>query len=230
MARRSFFAEIQHQARMALREAERQQRAAAREHQQALRRAEQARKVDERARSQAARAAAAEQKRLEKEARAAHLAAMEAEVQLKNSELAQVYEEIDGLLAATLEVDDFVDLTTLRRTVEHPPFDRPDLEVATPAPRSPDAPPEPQLVLPEPPQVLFGRKRKHARAVAAARDPATGNPTYIPFVAVAAERETFLAIDLSGVVPQATIEYLGGSISKNPFGLVATDISGVRRS
>ncbi len=57
--------------------------------------------------------------------------------------------------------------------------------------------------------------------------PATGQPTYVPFVAVAARREEFEALDLSAVVPPAaTLEHLGASVSKNPYGLVPPSLAG----
>ncbi|MGA7206233.1 MAG: hypothetical protein WBX27_16555, partial [Specibacter sp.] len=61
-------------------------------------------------------------------------------------------------------------------------------------------------------------------------DPATGHDTYIPFVAVAASREVFSELELSAVVPLATLEHLGASVSKNPLGLVPANTAGVRRS
>ncbi|MFE4194763.1 hypothetical protein ACFRJ9_02765 [Paenarthrobacter sp. NPDC056912] len=61
-------------------------------------------------------------------------------------------------------------------------------------------------------------------------NPATGRDTYIPFIAVAVLRDTFAHIDLSAVVPSATLEHLGASVSKNPFGLVPANVSGVRTS
>jgi restriction system protein len=61
-------------------------------------------------------------------------------------------------------------------------------------------------------------------------DPATGLPTYIPFMVVGAERQLFLTFDLSAVVPALTLERLGAAISRNPYGLIAAEISGVRRS
>lgn len=60
--------------------------------------------------------------------------------------------------------------------------------------------------------------------------PATGQPTYVPFVAVAARREEFEALDLAAVVPAATLEHLGASVSKNPHGLVPAVAGGVRRA
>lgn len=418
MARRGFFAELQHQARVAQREAERRQKAAARAHAAAVRQAEQAQKAEERAMQQLARARQAERKRLEKGATAAHVAAREAEVERLNSELAEIYDEIDNLLAATLEVDDYVDLEKLRQRAKHPPFDRADLETPIPPPDPIPDPPQPKLTPPEPPKGLFVSKKKLAIAVqkaeadhavahsawrkriewnqakrkeaeaeheeaerqriaalereraryrteCAAReaevarqntqidtlitnlgygtvdavqeyvsivlansvypehfpvdhdfafepstaelmmrvlvpppsklpdikaykytksndkithttlsqkackdryanavhqvalrslhevfeadrrgliktislevgtettDPATGKPAYIPFVAVAAERNTFMEFDLSAVVPAATLDHLGASVSKNPLGLVAADSTGIRTS
>lgn len=61
-------------------------------------------------------------------------------------------------------------------------------------------------------------------------DPATGLPTFFPFVVVGAERQLFLTFDLSAVVPALTVERLGAAVSKNPYDLVAAQISGVRRS
>ena len=399
-----------------LSEFERQARAADRERKAAIRQAEQARKAEKQAQAQLARAAEAERKRLAKQAREAHIAAMEAEVEVRNLELAEIYQEIDSLLAWTLDVDDHVDLNTLRSVAEHPPFDRPDLETAIPVPRpipDPQEPVGPPLAAPTGILGFFGRK-KHAKAaeayeralaewraeltrlsavrkaaaeehaameaqrlsaleVARARytaectardveaaehnkmldelivnlgyetadavqeyllivlsnsvypshfpvkhefqfdpetaelqlqvlvpapdtlsdikayryikssdeitgtslsqkarrdrytgavhvvalrsmhevfeadrrglvktislevgtetiDPATGREAYIPFVATCAERDSFLEFDLSSVVPAATLAYLGAAISKNPFGLVPADATGIRRS
>lgn len=61
-------------------------------------------------------------------------------------------------------------------------------------------------------------------------DPATGQRTYVPLVIAAAERESFLAFELSAVVPALTLGRLGAAVSKNPYGLVAAERSGVRRS
>ena len=399
-----------------LSEFERQARAADRERKAAIRQAEQARKAEKQAQAQLARAAEAERKRLAKQAREAHIAAMEAEVEVRNLELAEIYQEIDSLLAWTLDVDDHVDLNTLRSVAEHPPFDRPDLETAIPVPRpipDPQEPVGPPLAAPTGILGFFGRK-KYAKAaeayeralaewraeltrlsavrkaaaeehaameaqrlsaleVARARhtaectardveaaehnkmldelivnlgygtadavqeylrivlsnsvypshfpvkhefqfdpataelqlqvlvpapdtlsdikayryikssdeitgtslsqkarrdrytgavhavalrsmhevfeadrrglvktislevgtetiDPATGREAYIPFVATCAERDSFLEFDLSSVVPAATLAHLGAAISKNPFGLVPADATGIRRS
>jgi restriction system protein len=60
-------------------------------------------------------------------------------------------------------------------------------------------------------------------------DPAIGQETYLPFVVVSAERESFLKFNLSAVIPALTLERLGAAVSKNPYGLVAAETSGVRR-
>jgi restriction system protein len=61
-------------------------------------------------------------------------------------------------------------------------------------------------------------------------DPATGRPTYVPLVVVGVERGVFLQFNLSAVIPKLTLERLGAAVSKNPSGLVAADVSGVRRT
>jgi len=61
-------------------------------------------------------------------------------------------------------------------------------------------------------------------------DPATGLQTYIPFVVVGAERESFLKFNLSAVIPSLTLDRMGAAVSKNPYGLVAVETSGVRRA
>jgi restriction system protein len=170
MARRGFFAELQHQAEVAARERAKAARKAEQEQNAAIRRAEQARKANERAAAQRVRAAAAEHTRLEKEARDAHIAAMEAEVERRNSELSETYEAIDSLLAATLDVDDYVDLPALHIVAQHPPFDRTDLEVPVPLPSPIVDPPTPVFTSPMPPKGLHGvfGKKNHEKAVAEA--------------------------------------------------------------
>lgn len=171
MARRGFFAELQHQSRLAAQQRQRREREAYRAHAVAVRSAEQARKAADRAVTQAERASGAEKKRLDKEAREANVALREAEVLEKNERLAQIYDEIDSILSATLEVDDYVDLRSLRVVVTHPKFDKPDLEVPAPPPAVVNDPDEPRLQLPPPPSglaALFG-KRKHAEEVERAK-------------------------------------------------------------
>lgn len=60
-------------------------------------------------------------------------------------------------------------------------------------------------------------------------DPATGRPTTVPLVIVAADRETFNSFDLAKVIPQATLQHLGAAISKSPFDLTPADTNrGIR--
>ena len=171
MARRGFFAELQHQAQIAARERERAQRAALHEHNARVRQAEQAQRVAKLAQKQRAAETEAERKRLEKEAREEHIADMEAEAEERNHTLAEIDAEIDSLLAAALRVSAYVDLKSLRAVAAHPPFDQPELEKSAPAPTPPADPAQPGLVEPTPPtglSRLFG-KTKYAEAVAEAQ-------------------------------------------------------------
>ncbi|PZG00858.1 hypothetical protein [Micromonospora deserti] len=63
-----------------------------------------------------------ERKRLYVEARIAEVAAA-------NSDLQVHIEELDNLLAATLDVDDHIDFGRLKKTVTHPPFNPEHAEV-----------------------------------------------------------------------------------------------------
>jgi restriction system protein len=168
MARRGFFAEIQYQARLEAQKRERADRESLRLYAAAVREAERAKKASERAQTQLGKAEDAERKRLEKEAREAHIANMEAEVVQRNRQLEQIYSDIDSLLTCTLEVDDYVELESLRAIASQPTFDRTDLEVPVPVPPPILDPKEPLLDLPKPPSGLasFFGKKKHAEAVA----------------------------------------------------------------
>lgn len=399
----SILREINRQMKAAAREAQRREREQERARAAAIREAERTRKAEERAAAQLARATAAERKRLEKEAKAAHVAAMIAQADNMNAELADKYEQLDNLLNATLDVDDFVDLDELKREVEHPPFDPSGLDapiVDRPQPKFIPPPPltglgkvfkkgkqkramedaeadykrvleeweahksenqtrrdkaaadldaareryaqecagrevevaeqnaaieklkgdlaygaseaveeyidivlsnsiypdwfpvshrfqfDPStaelsltVLLPDPKEMPTAKAYKYQKSGdeivesslsnKACKDrflsiveqvalrtlhevfeadrrgliksisltvgtetvnPATGLDGLIPFAGVAAERESFLELDLSRVVPAATLNHLGAAVSKNPFELVAVDISGVRRS
>lgn len=173
MAKRGFFAEINYQAQQAEKRKRQQEAAALRAHNAAVREQEQARKKAERARAAAARAHAAEKKAAEKKANDLYVESREAEANALNLALEATYEEIDSLLAATLEVDDYVDLENLRVTPEHPSFDPGPL--ADPIPLVPDlqllAPPQYQA--PIPPTGLsaaFGGKKKHEEATRIAQE------------------------------------------------------------
>lgn len=60
-------------------------------------------------------------------------------------------------------------------------------------------------------------------------DPATGQQTFTPLIAVAVDRSTFSEIDLSRVTPAETLKHLNAVVSKNPHALQGIDTSaGVR--
>lgn len=172
MAKRGFFAEMNHQAQQAEKRRRQQEAQAVREQSAAAREQERARKAAERAQVSAARASEAERKAAEKEAARLHVEARLAEVEAMSKDLEAVYEEIDGLLAWTLETDDFVDLASLKVAVKHPPFN--PGKVGTPASLIPELMYAPQPVYEEPPPPkglagAFGGKKKHAEAIAAAQ-------------------------------------------------------------
>src|SRR4051794_14118727 len=163
--RRGFFAEMAHQAAVADKNRQRAQAAAMKDQARRQREAERLQREYE-------KSMRLQFSVLEKEQRQARIAAQEAEVARLNGELAMHLADIDNLLSATLEVDDYVDLDRLRTKVKHPRFEsRYSDPIPTPAPIA--APPEPVYVEPEPPRgvgAVFGGKKKHAEAVAAAQD------------------------------------------------------------
>jgi restriction system protein len=168
--RRGFFAELQHQSAVAQRERQRAQAAAVREQVRAQREADRAFAAANRAHIAALRAdekAAAEAGR---EAKRLHVEAQESKVAAMNANLEMVLSEIDNILEATLEVDDYVDLEKLRKTVVHPPFES-QHQNPIPPPAPIEAPPPPVFREPDAPKgisALVGKK-KHAEAVVAAR-------------------------------------------------------------
>ncbi len=171
MARRSgILAEIQRQMKAAERQSQQAQRNAVREHQAAIRQADQAQRLAERAAAQAARATDAERKAAEKEAQRLHVEAMLAEVDEQNARLAELEDDISSLLSSTLEVDDYVDLERLRSVVEHPTFDRVDLEIPLPGPIMVESPRQPTLLTPPQPKGMSGvfKKKQHTEALEAA--------------------------------------------------------------
>lgn len=171
--RRGFFGAILHQRQVAERQRQREANAAHRARLIAARQAEQAHKQAQRGRSQAAKASAAEQKAAEREAQRLHEEAMQADVAARNAELTDTYGEIDSMLAATLGVDDFVDMEAFRKVSEDPPFPRGDLLQPAPQPAPLVARAEPRYVEPERNTGLlgglFGGKKKHAELVAQAQ-------------------------------------------------------------
>jgi restriction system protein len=173
MARRGFFAELNYQAQQAEKRRRQQAAAAFRAQAAAQREAERSWRDAQRAAAAAARANAAEQREAQKLADRMHVEARTAEAAAMNADLFQSYEEIDGLLASTLDVDDHVDLESLKiQKVAHPPFE--PGELATPVPPMPQIayPPEPVYQEPAAPKGLssaFGGKKRHEEAVMQAR-------------------------------------------------------------
>ncbi|SOC47223.1 restriction system protein [Blastococcus aggregatus] len=162
--RRGFFAEISHQAAVAEKNRQRAQAAATKEQARRQREAERLQQQLERARTRQFIMTEKEEKQL-------HIAAREAEVERLNGELAMQLADIDNVLTATLEVDDYVDLEDLRKKAKHPRFEsRHSSPIPAPAPI--ETPPEPVYVEPDAPRgvgAVFGGKKKHAEAVAAAQ-------------------------------------------------------------
>ena len=96
----------------------------------------------------------------EKELKAAHAASQMAEVDRLNSHIAEVFDELQGLLQATIDVDDYVDLESLRKSESSTPFDMPELEIPLRRPMTPKFPAEPRYLEPAKPTGFFGKKRK----------------------------------------------------------------------
>ncbi len=85
-----------------------------------------------------------------------------------NAELSSTYEEIDRLLEATLEVDDYVDLESLKSAAVHPEFNPGRLAEPIRPPQPPALRNAPIYTEPAAPKGLasaFGGKKKHAAAV-----------------------------------------------------------------
>ncbi|WP_329374591.1 hypothetical protein OG896_06235 [Streptomyces sp. NBC_00669] len=171
--RRGFFAELNYQAQQAEKRRRQQDAVAHRAHLAAQRQAERATKAYERAQMAAARSSAAERKAAEREAARLHVESRLAEVESMNASLAGDLSDIDGLLAWALEMDDYVDLDSLKvSVVEHPPFAPGQLAVPAAAVPKPDDVPEP--VYEEPPapgglSAILGGKKRHQQAVEKAR-------------------------------------------------------------
>jgi restriction system protein len=167
--KRGFFAELQYQSQQAEKRRRQQAATAYRAHLAAQKEAERSRLAAERARTAAGIAVAREQERLEKEAVRLHVESQIAEVEARNANLVQMFEEIDGILAATLEVDDYIDLESMKiTTVDHPLLDPGEDGIPTPTMPELVYPPEPVYQEPLAPGGLFGAKKKHAELIAQA--------------------------------------------------------------
>lgn len=171
MGRRGFLAVVHREFKRSARESERRQKASQRAYAAAEREAESARKREIQAYAQAQKASAADQKRFEKEAKECHYSAMTAEVERMNLELSEIAEDLDGILAATLDVDDFLDLETLKVQAIHPPF-LPQKFLLEACPPLPIADPvAPTYVEPTTSKIIthFFGKKKHKQKVETAR-------------------------------------------------------------
>jgi restriction system protein len=159
------------------REQERLQRARAREQMRAVREAERAQKAYE-------RAVASE----EKERKRLYLESRTAEVEAMNEELDALVADLEGLLEATLSVDDHIDFEALKEEPELPPFQPGSLAVAKPAPHlNHFLPPAPSGVG----KFMPGAKAKHEQEVA--RATATFEDEREKHAAAEVEREAALA-------------------------------------
>jgi restriction system protein len=119
------------------------------------------RRVAEQAAKAAQRAAAYD----ERERKRLYLEARAAEVSADNADLEAQLEELDGLLQATLAVDDHVDFARMKKPFRFPPFDPGPL--AAPLP-----PPDWSRFTPAPPAGLgkiFGGQAKYDQQLTAAR-------------------------------------------------------------
>jgi restriction system protein len=155
--RRGFFAELQHQQRLAEQRQRREQAAAVREYNRAVREHERAVRAHERA-----------VREHDKAVRRVHEEMQRATAEMLTAEATDTFEQIDSILAATLDVDDYVDIESLKQPVEHPPFGHDDLVKPLPAPQLEKPPVEPVFAPPPEPTgfgKLFGKKA-HAQAVA----------------------------------------------------------------
>jgi restriction system protein len=171
MARKGFLALVHRELKRSARESERRQKVTQRAYAAAEREAEVARKREVQAYAQAQKASAADQKRFEKEAKESHYSAMAAEVERMNLKLSEIAEDLDGILASTLDVDDFLDLETLKIEAVHPPFN-PDSSLLKPqTPLLVADPVAPTYVEPTTSKlyIYFLGKKNHKKKVAAAR-------------------------------------------------------------
>lgn len=106
------------------------QRAAERQRATQVRASAQARRAAQQARAAYVRAQAAD----EREQKRLYVESQLAEVMAMNEELEQSLEELDGVLRATLAVDDYLDLATLKHPERISPLDETPFGPAQPAP------------------------------------------------------------------------------------------------
>lgn len=169
--RRGFFAEWQHQSALIARERQRQEAAGAREAARLEREMERARRQEASLRARMEREDRATARATEQELVRLRHETLQAEAEALDAQLKARLSDIDNVLAATLAVDDYVDLSALRKIAEHPPFvssHQAPLELPAPI----QAPPEPTFVPPPEPKgigAMLGGKRKYDAALREAR-------------------------------------------------------------
>jgi restriction system protein len=168
--RRGFFAELQHQQRLAEQRKRREYAAAVQAHNRAVREAERAQREYERAVARAQRVANDETLAAARAWHAADVEANRAEAESRTAQAVDALKQIDSILASTLDVDDYVDIDSLKQTVQHPPFGHDDLKTPLPPPKLEQPPPEPQYVAPPAPTGLSKvfHKQMHAEVAAKA--------------------------------------------------------------
>ncbi len=155
---RGLFSSMQQLAREAERQQAQQRRAAAK-----------TQRDRDRAAKQALRSEESRRKQETAEAKALLVEERQVEVESMNAALEESNEEIANLLSASLSVDSYFDLNTLRREVVHPPFGKSYLEQPIRKPVLPEDSPEPQYVEPKPSRALFGKRKKNETAIASAK-------------------------------------------------------------
>jgi len=96
-----------------------------------------------------------------------YVAARSAEVAALNEDLAAHNDWLGRLLAGTLDVDDYLDLESLKQEPEIPPFQPGELATAEPAPELATFMPPPLSGIAK---LVPGAGKKHERAVANARE------------------------------------------------------------
>ncbi|MFD4671912.1 restriction endonuclease [Lentzea sp. NPDC058450] len=123
MARRTgIFVQMQRDFARQQRERQRAEAAYVRQQQQAHREALRTAAAERRYAEQLAKADARARTEMEKQRKLAHVESQQALVDQYNADLTATVAEMESLLAATLEVDDYVDFESLKRTTVHPPF------------------------------------------------------------------------------------------------------------
>ena len=98
-----------------------------------------------------------------------YIASQKEEVEFNNETLQDELSELESILEATLEVDDYFDLNNLKKTEALFPFENKELETPLVVPEKPVTPEEPQYTEPKRAFTLFGRKKKHQVQVAEAQ-------------------------------------------------------------